>query len=130
MLGKVNPMPRPYCGRWLSLTLLAMSSISIAPAQNAGAANKADEGLREAFERARYSLEDSGQDGWRGANPAQRLTLEFNGEEARLSHPDGSVSFHLTGYGYGDRLGKLAGARLTGKDNRVEYQRADLTEWY
>ena len=72
----------------------------------------------------------SGHGTYRGENPAQRLTLEFDGREARLSHPDGSVSFHLTGYGYGERLQPPAQARLTGTGNRVEYQRGDLTEWY
>ena len=90
----------------------------------------ADEGLRQAFERAAYSLEESGHGTYRGVNPAQRLTLEFNGREARLSHPYGSVAFHLTGYGYGDRLQKPARAQLTATGNRVEYQRPDLTEWY
>jgi hypothetical protein len=47
----------------------------------------ADEGLRQAFERAAYSLEDTGHGTYRGENPAQRLTLEFNEREARLSHP-------------------------------------------
>ncbi len=36
-------------------------------------------GLWQAFERARYSLEDSGHGTYRGANPSQRLTFEFNG---------------------------------------------------
>src|ERR1017187_10011756 len=90
----------------------------------------ADQGLRQAFERAAYALEDSGHGTWRGVNAAQRLTLEFNGRETRLSHPGGSVNFHLTGYGYGDRLRRPAPARLTGTGNRMEYQRGDLTEWY
>jgi hypothetical protein len=90
----------------------------------------ADDGLRQAFERAIYCLKDSGHGTWRGENAAQRLTLEFNGREARLNHPDGSVSFHLTGYGYGDRLRQPAPATLTGTGNRVEYRRGDLTEWY
>ena len=105
----------------------------VSAAANADAAWKkagADEGLRQAFERAAYSLEDSGHGTWRGVNPAERLTLEFDGHEARLRHPDGSVTFHLTGYGYGDRLQKPAHARPTGNGNRVEYQRGDLTEWY
>ena len=105
----------------------------VSAAANADAAWKkagADEGLRQAFERAAYSLEDSGHGTWRGVNPAERLTLEFDGQGARLRHPDGSVSFHLTGYGYGDRLQKPAHAKLTGNGNRVEYQRGDLTEWY
>ena len=90
----------------------------------------ADEGLRQAFKRAIYALKDSGHGTWRGVNAAQRLTLEFNGSEARLSHPDGNVNFRLTGYGYGDRLRQPAPARLTGTGNRIEYQRGDLTEWY
>jgi len=89
-----------------------------------------DEGLRQAFDHAAYALEDSGHGTYSGVNSAQRLALEFSGREARLSHPDGSVSFHLTGYGYGHRLQKPAQAKLTGTGNRVEYQRRDLTEWY
>ena len=95
---------------------------SIGGATNADSAGKkagADDGLRQALERARYSLEDSGHGTWRGENPAQRLTLEFDGQEARLSHPDGSVALHLTGCGYGERLLKPPGARLTGTGNRV-----------
>jgi hypothetical protein len=90
----------------------------------------ADEGLREAFERRVYALEDSGHGSYRGTNPAQRLTFEFNGRQARLSHPDGSVNFHLTGYGYGDRLLKPGPATLARNANRLEYRRGDLTEWY
>jgi hypothetical protein len=86
----------------------------------------ADEGLRRAFERARYSLEDSGHGTWRGENRAQRLTLEFDNRGARLSHPDGSVSFQLAGYGYGNRLQKPVSATPTGAGNRVEYHRGDL----
>jgi hypothetical protein len=101
----------------------------VLPELRTGAA-VADEGLRQAFERATYSLEDSGDGTYRGVNPAHQLTLEFDSEEARLSHPAGSVSFHLTGYGYGDRLLKPARAKLTGTENRLEYQREGLTEWY
>lgn len=90
----------------------------------------ADEGLRQAFERATYSLEDSGHGTYRGVNPGQRLILEFNDREARLRHPGGNVNFHLTGYGYGDRLQKPTRAMLTATGNRVDYQGGDLTEWY
>ena len=108
------------------VVLLAVALAGSAAERSAGAGD----GLRQAFERARYALEDSGHGSYRGRNPAQRLTLEFDGREARLSHPDGSVSFHLTGYGYGERMQPPAQARLTGAGNRVEYQRGDLTEWY
>ena len=75
--------------------------------------------LSHAFDLASYSLELSGEGTWRGANPAQRLTLEFNGREAWLMHPGDSVNFHLTGYGYGDRLSEPARATLSGTGNRV-----------
>ena len=120
----------------MSLTFLSLAPLALSAASAASNADSAwqkagaDDGLRQAFERAAYSLEDSGHGTWRGTNAAQRLTLEFHGDEARLSHPDGSVNFHLTGYGYGDRLRKPAPATLTGTGNRVEYQRGDLTEWY
>jgi sugar lactone lactonase YvrE len=90
----------------------------------------ADAGLRQAFERARFALRDNGHGTFLGENPAQRLTLEFDGREARLSHPDGSVSFRLTGYGHGERMQQPAQGVPTGAGNRVEYQRGDLTEWY
>jgi sugar lactone lactonase YvrE len=117
----------------LELVLSSFAIGQLAPASKADAAWRAagaDEGLRQAFERATYSLEESGHGTWRGANAAQRLTLEFNAREAWLSHPDGGVSFHLSGYGYGDRLRKPARARLAAAGSRVEYQRRDLTEWY
>ena len=109
-------------------------SIRPSPRLDTHAATTMDEGLRQAFERATYSLKDSGHGTahttWSGENPAQRLTFEFNEREARLSHPEGSVAFHLTGYGYGDRLQKPARAILIGAGNRIEYRRGDLTEWY
>lgn len=93
----------------LACTLPSSAQVQDFPSQTLGsipstantstAWNKAgaDEGLRQAFERAMYSLEESGNGTYRGVNRAQRLTLEFDGQEARLSHPDGSVNFHLTG---------------------------------
>jgi hypothetical protein len=121
----------------LPMSLACMGAVSALGGElgNAGGYNRAeavwkkagaDEGLRLAFERARYSLEDSGHGTWRGQNRAQRLTLEFDNREARLSHPDGSVSFHLAGYGYGNRLQKPVSATPTGAGNRVEYHRGDL----
>lgn len=115
----------------ISEGLQAQAQIMESP--NADAAWKkagADQGLRQAFERATYSLEAAAPGVFRGVNPAQRLNLAFDGGQARLSHPDGSVSFHLTGYGYGDRLRKPASATLSANGERLEYQRGDLTEWY
>jgi hypothetical protein len=89
-----------------------------------------NEPLRQAFVRQMYSLENSGNGTWHGVNRGHRLTMEFSGQEARLSHPDGSVSIQLAGYGYGDRLTRPALSMLSANGNRVEYQRGGLVEWY
>ena len=117
------------------ICLISLACLGAAPAlgwghDGASGAAKADAGLRQAFERARYALRDSGHGVYRGDNPAQRLTVEFDAGGARLTHRLGSVGFRLTGYGHGERLREPEPAKLTGTDNRVEYQRGDLTEWY
>ena len=71
----------------------------------------ADQGLRLAYERAVYAFEDSGHGTYRGANPLQQFTLDFDNQKVRLNHPNGSVSFHLTVYGYGDSRRTTAAIR-------------------
>ena len=94
-------------GRVLSV-LVCLGAVPVCAAQQGFAG--ADAGLRQALERASDSL-------------------EFDGVEVRLSHPDGSVRFQLTGYGHGERLRTPALATLSGTGNRREYQRGDFTEW-
>ena len=99
---------------YIRIGLISLVCMGLVPSGlNGASAAGLGEGLRQAFERAAYALQDSGHGTWSGTNAAQRLTLEFNGRDARLSHPDGSVSFHLTGYGYGERLREPAPARST-----------------
>jgi len=90
----------------------------------------ADDNLRQAFERALYALEDSGHGLWHGSNDAQKLSIEFDSQGARLKHPLGSVGFHLAGYGYGDALQSPVAPTLHADGTRLEYRRGDLTEWY
>jgi hypothetical protein len=89
-----------------------------------------DEGLRQAFTRAMYSFEYSGRGIYRSQNAAQQLSLGFDSRDVQLTHPGGSIRFHLTGYGYGDPLQKPAPGTLSATGDRLEYQRGDLTEWY
>ena len=56
--------------------------------------------------------------------------MQFDVREARLTHPDGSVGFHLSGYGYGDKLNTPAAPKLAADGTRLEYRRGDFTEWY
>jgi hypothetical protein len=90
----------------------------------------ADDGLRQAFERVVYGLNDSGPGRLEGVNPAQRLDLEFNSDGARLKHPQGDAALRLTGYGYGERLRTPVKAKPAASGNRVEYERGELSEWY
>ena len=98
--------------------------------KKAGADPLQEAGLRQAFDRTIYALRESGDGSWRGENRAQRLMLEFDSAAVSLRHPDGRIGFRLTGYGYGDRLGKPEPARLSATGNRLEYRRGNLTEWY
>jgi FG-GAP repeat len=89
-----------------------------------------DEGLRQAFERAVYSFQYSGSESYQVENAAQRLNAGFDSREVRLSHPEGDIRFHLTGYGYDGRIMKPAPGSISANADRLEYQRGDLTEWY
>jgi len=89
-----------------------------------------DAGLRQAVERAVYSLKDSGDGSYRGVNPKQRLQVEFDQRATRLQHAQGNVSLRLSGYGYGERLRTPAEAKPAGTPQGVEYRRGELTEWY
>ncbi len=91
---------------------------------------EADDGLRQAFERTVYRLENSGPGHYEAVNPAQRLVLEFNHDGARLIHPQGDAALRLTGFGYDGRLRTPLEAKPAASGNRVEYQRGDLSEWY
>src|ERR1039458_7257355 len=97
----------------------AILCFTAAPAWCAASSGSMDEGLRQAYTHAIYSLEHLGHGTYRGQNAAQQLSLEFDHSEVRLNHPEGSVDFHLTGYGYGDRLQKPAPATLFANGNRL-----------
>ncbi|MGA2047009.1 MAG: FG-GAP repeat protein [Terracidiphilus sp.] len=113
-----------------TMSMLAQKSQKPDPWKQAGA----DDSLRMAFEKAIYSLKESGHgtgtETWSGTNDTQRLSMQFDVREARLTHPDGSVGFHLSGYGYGDKLNTPAAPKLAADGTRLEYRRGDFTEWY
>ncbi len=89
-----------------------------------------DDGLRQAYERAVYSVEDSKDGTYRGVNPKQRLSAEFSRAGTRLMHAGGQASLQMTGFGYGDRLERPAAVQPVASGNRVEYRRGAFSEWY
>src|SRR5215475_8119490 len=89
--------------------------------------------MRAAVERDLYGLQAQG-DTYRAANPAQGLSMTFgqDGFEVRPGHGEGQWRWglRLRAYGYGDRLHPPAPAARVVSDNRIEYRRGDLVEWY
>ena len=109
-----------------STSVLAQKTQKQDPWKQAGA----DDSLQRAFEKAIYTLKDSSHGSWSGTNDAQKLSMEWNAQGVHLTHPEGSVGFHLSGYGYGERLKTPAAPKLAGDGTRLEYRRGDFTEWY
>jgi hypothetical protein len=63
-------------------------------------------------------------------NPAQSLEADFTPQGMEVRSGQTHWRFHLSSYGYGDRLEKVADAAPQSQGNRVEYQRGPLVEWY
>ena len=68
--------------------------------------------------------------GFRAATPAQGYTTHFGVEGMTLTVGQSRLQMQLTGVGYGERLTAVAAALPTSSDNRVEYRRGNVTEWY
>jgi hypothetical protein len=106
-----------------------------------GARGKAPEGLtaaewkkmQAAIERDQYRLQSQGR-AYYARNHAQELEVTFSpdGFEVRPRQAEGQWRWglHLRDYGYGDRLEAVAEAELVVSDNRIEYRRGVLVEWY
>ncbi len=120
------------------LFCIALTALSCAAAENNNLRTPGSNGngLRQAVDRVVYRLEPTGQPTgpvtFRGINPAQRLSVAFDGGTARLHHPQGDVAFRLVGYGYATHSGLRAPAEANpaGSGNRLEYRRGELSEWY
>jgi hypothetical protein len=63
-------------------------------------------------------------------NPEQGLSAEFSAEGMQVSAGVHSWGLSLESYGYGDVLQPLPEVHSTAHENRIEYTRGPLTEWY
>ncbi len=68
--------------------------------------------------------------GFRASSEKNGLRLDFGREGVSVASGPDRVNFALRAIGYGDRLRKVAGVAPIARDNRVEYRRRDLIEWY
>jgi len=87
-------------------------------------------GLEAAIEAARHAMEPEGA-GYRASNPRQQLALRFEQAGARVQAAEAAtVRLRLAGYGRGNQRIEPAEAVLRAAQNRMEYRRGALTEWY
>ena len=110
--------------------------------------------LREAVERSRYRISEQESaavpGGYQAMNPAQAFSATFAKAGLRVQPHIASVKaesaaaesaqaasaagwqwgMSLRGYGYGERMQEATPATLVAADNRIEYRRGELTEWY
>jgi VCBS repeat-containing protein len=89
--------------------------------------------MRTAIERDRHRVVREGST-YRAVNPAQKLDVAFgaDGFEVKPLQAAGAWSWglHLTAIGYTDDLQPVAAAEVSATNNRIEYHRGDLVEWY
>ena len=63
-------------------------------------------------------------------NPGQGLSADFSVEGMQVSAGEHSWRLALEGYGYGESLQPLPAVDPVAHDNRIEYARGPLNEWY
>jgi hypothetical protein len=68
--------------------------------------------------------------GYRTANVEHQLTVRFSTESTAVVTPVGSVRWHFTGYGRGNRMSSQPCSRITAEANRLTYHRGAVNEWY
>ncbi len=128
--------------QWRGVKAKAALAATAMPMTTATAARGQTElppALRAAVEKSRYRIRpperaaDAGA--YHAANPAQELRAGFS--RAGLSvrpHTTPAKTWQwgmqLQGYGYGERMQRVAPAEPVVADNRIEYRRGALTEWY
>ena len=72
---------------------------------------------------------------WYAPNREHDFTTYFTDEGIRViprteENPSWEWGLALVGYGQGDAVRPVAGARLSPADNRIDYDRGDVVEWY
>ena len=68
--------------------------------------------------------------GFRAVDPQRHFTADFLLEGVAVRSGESSWKLKVTGYGHGNTLKAVSAASPTVDANRVQYNRAELTEWY
>ncbi|RKI51147.1 DUF11 domain-containing protein [Corallococcus sp. AB004] len=118
---------------FLALSLAGVADARAAPSPTAARHLEQPDippALREAVEKSLYRIWD-----YRSSNPAQGFGATFTDAGLHLAARGPSAdswqwSMKLRGYGYGEHMQPVASAERVVRDNRIEYLRGPLTEWY
>jgi FG-GAP repeat len=87
--------------------------------------------ISSALGREGDSYKVSMRDGYLQAeNARQQLRAEFQASGVQVRSGSAHWGMALAGYGYGEAVQKLQSAQPEAKQNRVEYRRGAVTEWY
>jgi len=94
-------------------------------------------GIQEQIEVERHKVSESDRPGrlYRADNPVQRFTAHFGAEDVVIvprgrGEPAWELGMRLTAWGAAHDLQPVHPAGAIAEDNRVEYRRGPLTEWY
>ncbi len=68
--------------------------------------------------------------GYAATNPKQALTVDFTSAGIQVQSGSGHLGLALRGYGRGSTLKRVQEVAPIASNNRVEYRRGGLTEWY
>ena len=126
------------------LLCLALSSVFVLAVVGAnadgppvGESSEAWAGIQAQIEAERHTITESERPGriYRADNPTQRFTAHFGSEDVALvprggGEPAWELGLRLTSWGVAHDLQQVNFATATAYDNRVEYRRGPLTEWY
>jgi len=88
------------------------------------------DGLKQAWLHAMYAIQPESSARFTAQNAAQNLKLSFGSSQTRMVHGDAALALRLVGYGRRGKLQKPGAAVMSSAQNRVEYRRGGLTEWY
>jgi len=125
------------CSGIILVAAITLASPALADGPPAGVSATEWAGIQSQIEVERHTITESDRPGrlYRADNPAQRFAAHFGAENVLITpsgrgDPAWELGLRLTSWGAADNLQQVEFAHATAEDNRVEYRRGPLTEWY